>query len=73
LKESTVYKFADVNVKTYDRVVQLSGFVQTEYQKRAAEEIAQQARGAVRVINNIVVQEPQPARAVPSASVVAVP
>lgn len=63
LKTSPVYKFGDVGVKTFDRVVQLSGFVQTEDQKRAAEEIAQQAPGAVRVINDIVVQQPQSAEA----------
>jgi BON domain len=56
LKASPVYKFPDVGVKTFDRVVQLHGFVQTDDQKRAAEEIAQQAPGAVRVINDIVVQ-----------------
>ncbi len=61
LKASPVYKFPDVGVKTFERVVQLSGFVQTEDQKRAAEEIAQQAPGAVRVINNIVVQQAQSA------------
>lgn len=61
LKASPVYKFAGVSVNTFERVVQLSGFVQTEDQKRAAEEIAQQAPGAMRVINDIVVQQPQAA------------
>jgi osmotically-inducible protein OsmY len=59
LSSSPVYKFAGVGVSTYDRVVQLNGFVQTEDQKRAAEEIAAQAPGATRVINDIVVQQPQ--------------
>ena len=63
LKESPVYKFAGVGVSTFDRVVQLSGFVQTDDQKQAAEEIARQAPGAVRVINNIVIQKPEPAQA----------
>jgi len=59
LASSTVYKFAGVGVNTFDRVVQLNGFVQTENQKQAAEEIAKQAPGATRVINNIVVQQAQ--------------
>jgi osmotically-inducible protein OsmY len=57
LKTSPVFKFPEVGVKTFDRVVQLNGFVQTEEQKRAAQEIAQQAPGAARVINDIVVQQ----------------
>ena len=40
LKTSPVFKFPEVGVKTFDRVVQLNGFVQTEEQKRAAQEIA---------------------------------
>jgi len=62
LNASTVYKFAGVGVKPFDRVAQLNGFVQTEGQKRAAEEIAQQAPGVVRVINDIVIQQPQAAQ-----------
>ena len=58
LKVSPVYKFPEVGVRTFDRVVQLNGFVETEEQKRAAQEIAQQAPGATRVINDIVVQQP---------------
>ena len=58
LKVSPVYKFPEVGVRTFDRVVQLNGFVETEEQKRAAQEIAQQAPGAARVINDIVVQQP---------------
>jgi osmotically-inducible protein OsmY len=56
LRESPVYKFPEVGVRTFDRAVQLNGFVATEEQKRAAGEIAQQAPGAQRVINDIVVQ-----------------
>jgi BON domain-containing protein len=58
LKASPIYKFPEVGVRTYDRVVQLNGFVGTAEQKRAAEEIAREAPGAVRVINDIVVQQP---------------
>src|SRR6266702_2929518 len=53
LRESPVYKFPEVGVRTYGRVVQLHGFVATEEQKRAAGESAQQAPGALRVINDI--------------------
>jgi len=56
LQMSPVYKFPEVGVRTFDRVVQLNGFVATEEQKRAAEEIAQRAPAAARVINDIVVQ-----------------
>lgn len=63
LNASPVYKFAGVGVSTFDRVVQLNGFVQSEDQKRAAEEIAKQAPGATRVLNDIVIQRPQPAQA----------
>jgi hypothetical protein len=56
LKESPVYKFPEVGVRTSGRVVQLHGFVATEEQKRAAGEIAMQAPGALRVINDIVIQ-----------------
>lgn len=59
LASSTVYKFAGVGVSTFDRVVQLNGFVQSENQKQAAEEIAKQAPGATRVINDIVVEQAQ--------------
>src|SRR4029077_2695171 len=38
LKTAPVYKFPDVKVDTFDGVVQLSGFVHTEDQKRAAAE-----------------------------------
>src|SRR5579862_7688502 len=41
LDQEPVYKFTDVDVKTFDGVVQLSGFVNTDGQKRRAGEIAQ--------------------------------
>ena len=46
-------KFGDVDVKTFDGVVQLSGFVDTQDQKRRAGEIAQRAEGVTQVVNNI--------------------
>ncbi len=48
-----IYKFGDVDVKTFAGVVQLSGFVTTEEQKRRAGDIARQVQGVSQVVNNI--------------------
>lgn len=53
LKAEPVYKFGDVDVKTFNGVVQLSGFVNTDEQKRRAGEIAQKEPGVAQVVNNI--------------------
>ena len=53
LKSEPVYKFDDVDVKTFDGVVQLSGFVSTEEQRRRAGELAQQVPGVAQVVNSI--------------------
>jgi len=53
LNREPVYKFGDVDVKTFDGVVQLSGFVNTDEQKNRAGEIARQAEGVTQVVNNI--------------------
>ncbi|HLP76447.1 MAG TPA: BON domain-containing protein [Candidatus Paceibacterota bacterium] len=53
LKDEPVYKFADVDVKTFAGVVQLSGFVDTDEQKQRAGELAQNVEGVARVVNNI--------------------
>src|SRR5690242_19069378 len=53
LVNEPVYKFNDVDVKTFNGVVQLSGFVNSEDQKRRAAEIAQQIPGVTQVVNNI--------------------
>lgn len=53
LDREPVYKFTDVDVKTFDGVVQLSGFVTTDDQKRRAGDIARQAEGVNQVVNNI--------------------
>ncbi|HEY2082382.1 MAG TPA: BON domain-containing protein [Verrucomicrobiae bacterium] len=53
LNREPVYKFNGVDVKTFDGVVQLSGFVDTEDQKRRAEDIAKGAEGVTQVVNNI--------------------
>jgi hypothetical protein len=53
LREEPVYKFSEVDVKTFAGVVQLSGFVTTDEQKRRAGEVAQHIDGVSRVVNNI--------------------
>jgi osmotically-inducible protein OsmY len=53
LDREPVYKFSSVDVKTYDGVVQLSGFVDTREQKDRAGDIAQHAEGVTQVVNNI--------------------
>jgi hyperosmotically inducible protein len=52
-----VYKFDHVDVKTFDGVVQLSGFVGTEEQKQHAATIAQTVPGVSRIVNGITVHE----------------
>jgi hypothetical protein len=52
LESEPVFKFNNVDVKTYEGVVQLSGFVSSEEQKQRAGQLAQ-VPGVVRVINNI--------------------
>jgi len=53
LDDSPVYKFPHVKVTTYNGVVQLSGFVQSEEQKREAAQVARHTSGVTDVINNI--------------------
>jgi osmotically-inducible protein OsmY len=53
LNHEPVYKFSDVDVKTFGGVVQLSGFVTSDDQKRRAGEIAQRVEGVAQVVNNI--------------------
>ncbi len=53
LDREPVYKFNGVDVKTYNGVVQLSGFVDTQEQKQRAGDIAKQADGVTEVVNNI--------------------
>jgi hyperosmotically inducible protein len=45
-----------VNVDTYDRVVQLSGFVDTQAQKDRADQLARGTEGVRAVKNNLVVK-----------------
>ena len=53
LNREPVYKFNGVDVKTFDGVVQLSGFVDTQEQKDRAGDIARQTEGVTQVVNNI--------------------
>ena len=46
----------NLSVETLDGTVLLSGFAQTEEQKKRAAEIAETTQGVKKVINNIVVQ-----------------
>jgi hyperosmotically inducible protein len=60
LKTEPVYKFSDVDVKTFAGVVQLSGFVSNEEQKNRAGNLAQQVEGVSRVVNNITLKPNTP-------------
>jgi len=53
LNHSPVYKFPEVDVKTYNGVVQLNGFVHRDEQKAVAAEVARGTEGVRDVINNI--------------------
>lgn len=53
LNAEPIYKFDDVDVKTFNGVVQLSGFVSTDEQKTRAGEIAQRVPGVQQVVNSL--------------------
>jgi hypothetical protein len=53
LKRDPVYKYPQIRVQTYQGIVQLSGFVNSEEQKRNAQQIAQSVPGVNRVDNEI--------------------
>ncbi|HWQ91444.1 MAG TPA: BON domain-containing protein [Clostridia bacterium] len=59
LKEEPVYKFTGVDVKTYQGVVQLSGFVDTEVQRDRAAQVAQTVPGIREVMNHLAIK-PEP-------------
>jgi hyperosmotically inducible periplasmic protein len=52
LRDDTVAGF-DVSTTTFDGVVQLSGFVETEAQRQVAEELAMGVDGVQMVLNNL--------------------
>jgi hyperosmotically inducible periplasmic protein len=56
LNDNEVYKFPDVKVNTYNGTVQLTGFVNSEEQKRKAEEIVRNVRGVANVQNQIMMK-----------------
>lgn len=55
-----VYKFDAVDVKTFNGVVQLSGFVDTGEQKSRAGEVARSVEGVANVVNNITLKSRDP-------------
>lgn len=59
LKAEPVYKFDNVEAKTFAGIVQLSGFVDTDAQKSRAGEVAQQVSG-VRQVENGIALKPAP-------------
>ena len=56
LGRDPVAKATDINVTTFNREVQLSGFVATEEEKRRAGQIAASVPGVVSVHNNLLVR-----------------
>lgn len=60
LDTEPVYKFTGVDVKTFNGVVQLSGFVDTEQQKARAGELAQNTPGVTRIDNVLALKAPSP-------------
>lgn len=60
LNNEPVYKFADVDVRAFNGVVQLSGFVNTQDQKQRAGEVASSTPGVARVLNNIALKPESP-------------
>jgi osmotically-inducible protein OsmY len=65
LKAEPVFKFDNVETKTFGGIVQLSGFVDTEAQKTRAAEVAQQIPGVHQVQNGIALK---PAPMAPTGS-----
>jgi len=61
LSEEPVFKFGNVDVRTFNGVVQLSGFVNTEDQKRRAAEVAQDVPHVAEVVNSISLKPQIPA------------
>jgi osmotically-inducible protein OsmY len=57
LSDSPEYKFPDVKVTTMKGVVQLSGFVDTAAQKKAAADLAKQVPNTKEVVNNITLKK----------------
>jgi osmotically-inducible protein OsmY len=62
LRNDSVFKYPGVTVQTYNGVAQLSGFVDTEAQKKRAEELATRVPGLTEVENHIVLKDYQELR-----------
>src|SRR5258705_10512561 len=60
LRAEPVYKFNDIDVKTFNGTVQLSGFVNTEEQKRKAVELTQRVPGVAQVGDSIALKPQTP-------------
>lgn len=58
LTADPLYKFAGVNVETFNGTVQLSGFVTAREQKARAGDLARRIEGVREIVNNITVKEP---------------
>ena len=56
LAKDPIVKAMDVNVTTFQREVQLSGYVDTQEQKNRAGELAQSIEGVATVHNDLVVK-----------------
>ena len=56
LDQEPVYKFGSINVKAFAGDVQLSGFVNSDEQRRRAEEIASTTPGVVSVHNSLLLK-----------------
>ena len=61
LEDEPVFKFGNVDVKTYAGNVQLSGFVNSEEQKQRAGQIAAQTPGVTQVHNDLALKPFTPA------------
>jgi hypothetical protein len=60
LEHEHVYKFENVKVDTFAGAVQLSGFVNSEEQKRRAQEVAERTDGVTEVINSLAIKQFSP-------------
>jgi hyperosmotically inducible protein len=60
LDTDPVYKFNNVGIKAFAGEVQLSGFVNTDEQKRRATEIAQQTPGVTKVYDALAIKPSAP-------------
>lgn len=59
LAHSPFYNYTNVGVSSFENQVQLDGFVNTEAQKRTAEDLARETPGVAAVINHIAIK-PEP-------------